>query len=325
MAVPTVQAVKDRARYHLADTEVAGGELFIDTLLQPHVEEAHSLIYQVLSAYDLSFFDQEFHWNIPANWAVLAPSLAHVLNVGEIQEVRERSVEQELAVSTVTPNAATGLCRIQTSTPHGYETGKTVLILPQNAAADAAILGEWVITVVSSDEFDLLGSIATGSPTAGHYLVTSSAEPWPTSPLTPDPDFLEVSIIGGVRRAYSWRGDVFRFQPTDQARQWKVAYQPSAIAPTDDAQKIGFDDGLALYATLTAALAAAGQGAERLSGTLFTRAIGSASGQMPENPGGYLGTFIDLAVRAMQKNTYQKQRFREKRNTQPYPTGILYR
>ena len=309
MGFVTKQQVFDKTRILLGDSEVAGGSVFTDdgtngtwnlnSLLSTVYSEACRHMQEV----ENRFVVRDFFASLAAFQAYLDPASVNILDVGEIRDVRTRSITATLDIADVTPNLVTSVCRIQTATPHGLADGR-LIVITGSVGGILNILGEWIVDVVSANEFDIHGCRASGTYTSGGQVIEAGGN-W-SDPLL-HRDYL--NLESGRQNEYNWSQDVLRFVPSSEARLAKVEYKTSGTLPAADGDSLAPDDMADYFCYRLAGLAAEADGDYETADRMQLQAIGPN----PDEPSGFLGQILDNGVKAMNKTMYQFGRFRERR------------
>lgn len=299
MAFVTKQQVFDKARILLGDSEVPGGQVFTDDgangtwNLSSLLETPYAEAYRHLGNFESPFTKRNFHALVAAHQSHLDPAGVGITNVGEILDVRSRPVAATLAIAAVTPDLATSICRVQTSTAHGLSSGDNVVILG-TIDAITNIADEWPVLVADADEFDLLGCRADGTWTSGGSVVVPSGA-W-SLPLVAGDSPLDLEI--GCRPEYTWEGDILRFKLAAVERLVKVSYKISATLPASDSGSLAPDDMKDYFTYRLAGLAAEADGDYETAQRMKLEAVGPD----PERfIGGFLGQLLDRAVKVNNK------------------------
>lgn len=310
MGFVTKQQVFDKTRILLGDSEVSGGQIYTDdgasgTInLNSLLATVNSEALRHMQELENRFVIRDFFAALVPFQAYLDPASVSVVDVGEIREVRARSITATLDIAAVTPNLSTSVCRVQTSAAHGLADGNLVVVTG-SVGGISNILGEWIVDVVSADEFDIHGCRASGTYTSGGQVVDPSGN-W-SDPLV-HRDYL--NLESGKQNEYNWSQDVLRFVSSSQARLIKVEYKISGTLPAADADSLAPDDMADYFCYRLAGLAAEADGDYETAQRMQFQAIGPN----PDEPSGFLGQILDNGVKAMNKTVYQFGRFRERRH-----------
>ena len=83
-------------------------------------------------------------WNLIGSWDLQGELI--------LWWTTQRNLPEDFTITQITNNGS-GLWRVQTSTPHGLATGEKVVLKSSGIAN-----GEWIVTVVSTTEFDIQGT-----------------------------------------------------------------------------------------------------------------------------------------------------------------------
>lgn len=312
--IPTIQAVKDKARALLGDAEVTGGQVFTDAILQPYCETAFADLYRVLDLFNIQFVERNLYYVLPANQTAFYPRQAGHNNFGEPVAVRIREPTETVAISNVAVDLVNPWCLVTTAA-NTFSTGDTVIIYNvQLVSFD--VNDEWTIEVVNSTTIKLLGCRATGAYTdGGQDFASKSTHNW-SDPLRFLDSPADVHKLGvdGVD-AVAWERDRFIFNRSTIDRQIMIEYSLSGALGTTDTDSVGIDDSLDYMAYRAASLAAEPFGAQDLASRYERQSIGSVEALSANEPGGFLGNMVRRGVQALQKESFETQRFRPRRNT----------
>ena len=324
--IPTVQNVKDAARRFLGDSEVSGGQVFTDTVLQPFVAQANAEMFRVLDDWEVQRVERNLYYNLPAYQTVFYPAQAKHANFGEPIAVRTRQPKTTVAISNAVPDAANFWCVVTTGAAHGMTSGDVAIIYGVEGVS-FDINDEWTVEVVDATTVRLLGCVAVGTYSSAVDFLSSSDNAW-SEPIR----FMD--SIADVRRlqqntleAVAWEADRFVFARSSVIRQIMIEYSLSGGLSVDegtaeDANSIGVDDSLDFLGHRTASFAAASFGAVRTAQDMERKAIGSQEALDAGQPGGLLGNMVSRGVKTLQKESFETQRFRPKRTAGRVPRFI---
>lgn len=309
----------------MGDDEVTGGQIFINSVLQPHTTQAIRELFRVLRGAQDPFVLVENYFVLPANTSVFDPATAGILNIPEPEFV-------EWVLAPV-PTAITGVALVTGNTPYATVTapahGLTIGTLPEVVCY--GILGfdqfnspnqSWAAQVIDANTVQLNGCTASGTYVSGGELVAIqvTSEFWRMSAV----DRIEaVSTAPGqpgeTQGYYAWEGGVFRFLPAPQSRLLRITYRMSGIVDTNTSSIVPIDDCLDYIATRAAAMAGKSRGASARGAELNMEAVGP--GGMADGSGGILRQLLAVSIRNMQRIQYRQREFRPRRNR---PDFLLY-
>lgn len=315
MAKPTMEQVFDQARALLGDDSVAGGTVFTDTVLLPHVGQAVRELFRVLRGTTDPFVLDDGFYMLPPNTEVLDPATAGLTNFATPEFVEwQLGSNTTYSVTNVVVGTVAG-APAATVTAAGIGSvllsGATIVMWgaggfdffnnPNNI---------WVINVIDANNITLNGCTATGTYTNGGTI----------APVTGQFVRMQaVDFLDGVPQSagqlplttYAWEGGVIKTYPAAQPMLLRLVYRTSGVAPSTPAGIVPFDDCQDYLATRAAGLAASAKGAGQLGQRLTVDAIGP---EQPDGNGGLLRQLVQISVRNMQRQQFRHQAFRERRN-----------
>jgi hypothetical protein len=315
----------DQARARLGDDDVLGGEIFTNSVLLPHAQQAVRELWRVLRGAQDPFVLADAYYILPANVSVLDPATAGLNDFPEPEAVEWATAGTPIAITSSTSGTAadgTPIVTVTTSVPHNVQTGQQVFTynIPFMDQFNSPN-GMWTVTKIDATNVTLNGCSASISGALGGTLVGFSA----TSQFLPmDPqDYIWPigggGVLGQTQAVYAWEGGVLKFIPSSQARQLRLLYRQSG-APSDGFTSIiPIDDTQDFIAARMASLAAPPRGLVALSQELKMEALGP-SGE-PDGSGGLLGQLLRADIRNLQRRQYRWREFRPRRNRQDH---IIY-
>lgn len=301
MATCTLQSVMDSARAYLSDTQVPGGEVFTNTVLQPSFEEAYRRAYRAMQGVSKRVQIVAYA-NLPANTTVLVPSAFGMTDFAEPSVIEERPAQTPIAISTT---SNTTPITVTTSAPHGLGAiGDVVEGTVGGVVSSTSPWGKWFATITDTSTFTLNGSVAGGSTGSGGYWTT-----WSQLAFQP---MLPVDLVGqgldGVPQQYLgyylWDNEQLQFRGASGVQQLRITYWASGSPPTLANQVIGIDDMRDFLACATAANAARSKGWYDIADMLKTTAYGAD--QESDTMGGMLGDWIKIQVSTMQRGPQRR-------------------
>ncbi len=293
--VPLVSDVYSGVRSVLGDTNSATGQVFTDSLLQPHYQTAYSELFRAMQGAQNPRIRQESYVIVPAYTGYLDPATGFMYNVGEIESVEERGNVTSWAISNVVPG--TGVATV-TSAATTLATGDEAVVIGVGGITDD-VNGIWTITVNSTTSTQLNGCSATGTYTTNTGTLSTSSEQF--QEMTPQQ---RISFINQAPqdtfRVYAWEKDVFRFPPCGNIRQLHITYTLSGDAPTTTTASTGIDDCLDFLKYRVAGMAGPSKGMLQRAAIYTNLAVG---GRWVSDgiPGGILGQLLDSGVRNLQR------------------------
>lgn len=300
----TFAAVCDLARAQLNDTDVSGGEIFTNSMLQLHREQAYRELYSAMSTMQVPDINRTVYWVVPAHTTRLSPQFQMGLNdFSEPVFVEERG---NITVVNVTSTSNTAPIVVTTSLPHGLADNQNITI--QGVTGTMAPWGRWYITVINNISFSLISSFGDGSIGAGGTACYGQDPFTEVVPLLRTTDRAESDILYD----YIWQDGMLLFRGASQVREIRITYRASGDPPSSTSVQLGLDDALNFLGTRTASLAAAQKQwiptYERLA------RISCGPKMEPDGSGGQLRNFVNNMVVAMQRNQRQRRSFRPRRN-----------
>lgn len=317
---PTVEAVLNQARSLIGDDEVAGGEIFTDTILLPYFQQAMRELWLVLRGAQDPFVLTEAYVGLPANQAVLDPASVGLLNFAEPEGVKWTTSGAPVAISAV---AVSGGNASVTATGHGLTVGSAPNVVVYGVLGFAQFNNPnnlWTASVPDANHVTLNGCTAADSYSSGGFLsnVTGDAftEMTAQTQLIADPNPADPT---SAMSQYAWIGGVFRFVPSTQARLLIITYRQSGIGISTTTDSVPIDDTQDYLATRTAGLAGKARGAASRGQELNMEAIGPSL--VADGSGGLLAQLVRIDVRNLQRVVYRRPPFRSKRNL---PGGVLF-
>jgi hypothetical protein len=304
MSECTVQNALDDARARLNDTAVAGGEIFTNAVLIPHLQPTYRELFDAMSVAQSSRILRVVYWNLPANTTLLDPvGTMGLLDFSEPQFLEERGSLSTAAIAST--NTATPI-QVTTSAPHGLVTGADIII--SGVSGTTAPWGRWFATVLSPTTFTLNGSVSDGAAGTGGTVTWSTEKFTGVDPITEMTD----RDLSDHLLDYFWDEGALKFRGATTTRQLRITYTASGNAPTLSTQTIGIDNCLNFLGCRTAGRAANAKGWYQMADRLNREALGP---QMEaDGSGGLLRNFLATQVRSMQRKQIRRKPFRRTRN-----------
>ena len=306
--IPTVQQAYSRARLHLGDEK---DQIYHNEVLEPDLDTAYGEMFAVLDLYNNKKTQREAHFDLPARTTYLDPATVGLSNFGEPIDLRERTVADSFTITAVDTTSPPG-CILTLSSSHSWSDGQEVIVYLVGGVSDE-INDNWVADVsgLAANQIKLLGCTATGSWTSGG-VVSSSTESWsaPMEASTVPPNYRDVT--GRSVGIYQWRGDIFRFPQTNEARQIKIVYSISGSAPIKPTASLGVDDSLRFLSYRMASTAGYKKYHPRAE-TYERMAIGQ-NGEA-DGRGGFLAQLVGLGIQTLQNERHGPRRWRQRRTS----------
>ena len=323
---PTLEQCYSQSRSLLGDDEVSGGQIFVDSVLQPHTTQAIRELFRVLRGAQDPFVLVENYFVLPANVAVFDPATAGILNIPEPEFVEWVLSPPPTAITNVVLTTGSSPYATITAPGHGLVIGsfpEVVCYGIQGFDQFNSPNQSWTCAVIDANTVQLLGCTASGTYTAATGDMVSvqvTGEFWPMSAV----DRIEaVTVMAGQpgqnQGYYAWEGGVFRFLPSPQSRLLRITYRMSGIVDTNTSSIVPIDDCLDYIATRAAAMAGKSRGASNRGNELNMEAVGP--GGMADGSGGILRQLLAVSIRNMQRIQYRYREFRPRRNRPDY---LLY-
>lgn len=313
MAKPQLETVYNHIRSLLGDDQVAGGQIFTDTVLQPHVAAAIRELFRVLRSTEDPFVLADTYWVLPANTTVLDPATMGLPNFDMPEWLEWQLPGTQTAVTNVVVGTSGGQPVATVTAPgHGLATGANVVMFgalgfdyfnnPNNM---------WGITVVDPNTINLNGCTATGTYTTGGTILAVSNQ---FTMMEPEDRLDNVATTPGANpiNVYAWEGGVLRFYAATQPMLLRIVYRTSGVAPNNTAAVVPIDDSLDFIATRAGGSAARAKGADEVGERLTTEALGPS--QEADASGGILRQLVQTNIRNMQRQQYRREAFRARRN-----------
>jgi len=294
MAQPTLTEVYSHTRSKCGDTEVSGGQIYTDTLLLPHIQEATRALWRGLRNLAVPRVKRTFYYTLAANTSFL-PLSPETITADFSQPadmVAQRGGLTSVAISNVVQSGNNLV--VTTSSNHNLSTGDIVVLEQIGGIRWVNVLTP--VVVDSSTQITVNGLIGSGTYTVGGYVVTSNNEfdevPWA--------DYLPSATTQSTPwiAACVYANRSFQFAPSSENRQLRIQYWSSSTVPAIGADVIAFDDCIDFISMYAGAEACESQGAASRAAKLRTQAVGP--GYDNGIIGGELRSLMSSAVRQMQ-------------------------
>lgn len=304
MADCTLAQVNSLARSVLNDTDIPGGEIFVDSVLLPHHDQAYRELYNAMSTMQIPDINRVVYWVVQPNTTYLSPQGQMGLNdFNEPVFVEERG---GITVVSIATTGTTSPVTVTTTTAHGLADGQSVTI--QAVSGTFAPWGRFYITVIDATSFYLISSLSDGVAGTGGTVCYSQNPFTEVIPLLRTTDRAESDLIYD----YMWQDNALQFRGANTLREIRITYRASGNPPTSLNAQLNLDDSLGYLGYRTAALAAQQKQWVSTYERLCRLACGPS--MLPDGTGGLLRSYVNNAVVAMQRNRRQRQPFRWRRN-----------
>ncbi len=310
---------------HLGDTEIPGGQIFTDAILNEPIRASYRVLYDNLLRQDNRTPRRMAYYNLPPYTTSITPADMGIANMGGPKELWHRSVGTTWTATIEAFNLKTN------TTPASVDltltggvgtliTGSQIVTFNFDSNTTQDINDMWHIEVIDSNTIRLLGCSAldaTGSAVGTTGVVSNSPEDYSREPNS----VLGYEILdnnGGASTTlneWCWKDGRFRFPPCTSARQIKVLYLISGEPPVNLGDSYGIDNSLNFLAAYAAGLAANSKGAKGTAERIFTLAVGRADGDPKDGDAGFLGQYMRPQVKIQQNVRVVMPPFRRKRNT----------
>jgi hypothetical protein len=321
--IPTWSDFTEAFRFHMSDTQVAGGQVWTDASgkIQPYLQQAFSELYKGFEGAAVKNITRTLYGILPANSSYFSPTAFGAANFSEptIKPLWERPADTAYVfISSITSSTGSfGPFTIVTaSSPHGLAIGDQAMIFKVEGITDK-INDIWTVAAVPSPTvFWIQGLSISGTVTnvgaGGAALAKASNSAW--SEVLPLPEILEYpQTPGGSIRRYAWIDNGFRVLPATVDRQIKLIFYLSGQAPTSatPTASLGFDDCLGFLAYRAAALAHQDKGRTITFHQLNQQAYGAD--ENPQTEGGLFGQLLRSKERSAARNPIVVGGFRDPR------------
>lgn len=292
MSFPTLTEIYEQTRSECGDTEVAGGQIYTNTLLLPHIQSACRELWRGMRNLAVPRVYRTFYYTLPANTSIFYPSTALITDFSEpAGPISRRGSLTTVAVAAATQGS--GYLDITCTGAHSLTTGDMVVLQQLGGLQGANVI--CTVTVTSATQLFANGVVTTGTFTSGGSIVTSRNEfgelPWCT--VLPATTQATDGLNGVI-----YRGGFFEFTQSNTAQQIRVPYWSSANVPTTGSDAIAVNDSIDFIAQFAAAKACKAQGANDRAAALWEMAVGPSYTQGIK--GGSLRELLVTAVRQIQ-------------------------
>lgn len=269
MSFPTLSEVYTQARAKCGDTEVVGGQIYTNSILLPHVQEATRALWRGLRNLATPRVQRTFYYTLPANTSIFYPQTALITDFSEPSgPVCQRDGLTAVAVAAATQNGSN--LDITCTGPHGLTTGDVVVLEQLGGLKAANAL--CAVTATSATQLFANGVITSGTYTSGGFVVTSQNEFQPLEYASAVPTATTQSTPGLTIAVYA--DNYFQFLPSNNNQQIRITYWSSSEVPVSDADKIYFNDCIDFVAIYAAAEASKAQGAMTQYEQMRRQAVG---------------------------------------------------
>ena len=325
MSQPTAQQVLDLARSTLGDEAVSGGEIYTNAILLPFLNAANREMFRVLETLQLPRVKTYAYYNLPAHTGVLYPATASITDLHEPESVATRSVTWTMSV--VDCAITDGVPTLEFAPGDGivtwgvdqfgapYIVTQDVLdgsqVVVWGVGGITGVGDAWAVTVPDPTHLTLNGAVAAGTYTSGGYA-SGSTDRFTDLEWVDDVGVDEGNELNRV----AWIGGAFRFPPSTEARQLRIAYWSSAPSVTSVNDVIAVDDCIDYLVARTAGQAAFSRGAPTVAEGLALRALGP-TGQADGSGGLLRQLFVNAVLREQSEQPIRRKPFRGKRSVYP--------
>lgn len=273
--IPTLQQIYDASRDLCQDSEIAGGQRWLNSKLRQYLQASYSDFFAACSIKKIPRTKQKLYFVLEPFTAVMTPAAAAIANCGELADIRERvisNVDDVLTITSLSPGTGefalprADQCLVGTGPVlHGFTSGDRVTVWGISGVTDD-INDEWMIKVVDDTTFLLMGCTA----------VLIGAGPWSQGSSTRASvykstvdfgdmnlrkDLQGLTMSGGAMGFYSWRQGKARFAGSSSSLQLELSFYLSGALPAQPVDgvsadaSVGIDDSLNYLAYATAARA----------------------------------------------------------------------
>ena len=263
MAECTVQNVFDDVRTMLADTQIAGGELYTNNFLLSGYNvggtpgsgslfgEPYRTMYSKLLGSSRRVRPTAYVV-LPASTTVLIPSTYSIVDFSEPELIEECAATSSIAVAST--DTATPI-NVTTSAPHGLPIGTLVEGIVSGVAGTSAPWGGWFANVTGASTFSLNGSASDGIAGTGGYFYPAGGQTFTTvfpCSFQSSLDGTPQSVLGN----YLWANGRLTFRGATSDILLRITYYASGTAPVNPNYVIWIDNCRDFLAHATAANAA---------------------------------------------------------------------
>lgn len=312
-ADPTVQQVCDRARWHLGDTQVSGGETYTNTLLLPWLQEAYEDLQRSIRKLASIRARREGFLLIPANSSQIEPTI-QLPDFMSVVNLDDRLLDDNHLITALTIDSPIdGYVTVTTSTSHGRQVGDQVEIT--GISGCRGINTSMTINAVPSATQFQAQCYAAGTPAFSavwSMMLFGTQSYWP---IIQYGQILNQSTTGLVSRVMNVAllDRTIRYNPTQSAREWRLLYEFQDPIPSATSDTMGLEDSLGFMSTWTAYKAARSKGAlQPMAEELKEQALGPG-GTIDKPLGGYLKAIRATLVKDMQRRGHYRPKYRLRR------------
>lgn len=301
MAIETLETgLYPLVRQLLGDTDVAGGDLFTNSEIQPLFVSAWDELIGMMSQDQIPTAKRTAYHVVPAYTNVLFPSQMNILDLDSVDAIDERPAVPSVQIISIdlATDAAGVSIMVTTLGPHGVSAGQVVQVM--DVADIPQANGQWYCDIVGPATLILRGSIF---PAGGVYNAGGSLQVANTQQFNPVRRREELSQRDPDTQLheYSWSDDAFQFVGATLDVQLRIKYLSDGTAPTSGS--LIYDGIKTPLAYRTAALLAYKHGRGQDDGQrLDTDARGSAL----DGHDGHYYRFLQKKIREMQKDRLQR-------------------
>lgn len=298
MATVTLQQIFDQARGLLNDTQVSGGEIYTNSVLQPALNESYRTLFTRLMG-GSKRVERVVYVNLPANTTVLVPANYGLSDFSEPEIVEERPAQA--SINIVSTNTSTPI--VCNSPSHGLgSAGSMVEGVVGGVSGSFAPWGRWFITVIDANNFSLNGSMTDSNAGAGGTFTPWSQLPFqevmPLDLSSEGMDGQPTNYLG----VYLWINEQLTFVGCTGTQQLRITYWASGTAPTNPNTVINIDNAIDFLATAAAAISARAHGWYPMADALDNKCYVG-----PDQQGGLLNDFRVQQVATLQRGPQRRR------------------
>lgn len=313
---PTASQVYSKTRILLGDDEVAGGDLYTNTYLLPHLEAAVNLLYKALERANSPVLRTKTYYLLSANrgYLTLDEITRHTTDLSAMISVRDMRHQASGQIAGLSFSSGGW---VVSSTGHGLQTGDKVYVWGVIDGADEFINTDWIVTRIDADEFRLMGSpnkIAAVTPYTSGAIWLKGQGGWsePYKQVESGQDIGDGML--SYRKSYDLREGALRLNPETEPRILEITYRRRPDNVVSTAPVIRIPRSLDFLSYMTGGLAAMAKGGTEAASTMLGMAVGVTNPADMDlgNPGGLLGDLVQEHAEASRGVVYT-QRYRPQR------------
>lgn len=334
MAIVSFSDCYDRVRSKLSDDEIAGGQVFTDTMLEPFMVEAWAGFVAAQSKWSIPYTEKESFVYVQPYQDYIDVAQAGLPNPKQLIEVwscGEPSLIVELPQSPAPSNdPITGDVRVVPYDISGFTTGDKVGIYMDPRFYGGGVNDEWAVRV-DSPYLVLLGCRASikapadyGTVSPGYVFKASPGSWYPLTPYLLDTP-ADWDASGERSQLWKYKGQAIHLSPRSSSEQiLSVIYRISGDSTfvTSDSPVLE-DDAANFLVEYLCGVASQSKGQPGYQEFLM-KATGNPQGLIT-GEGGLIGEYISGKVKEMQVTPQHKARFRVKNFQQLVSRGWVGR